>query len=319
VVSRALNKVRPVLHIVASCADSKSETPLVRLRDVRGPSLDLRYDAWRRALQSQSLRLPAEELYKGAYWSIVRSLPLIAHTAGWNASLWISSAGYGLVASDAKVAAYSATFARGHADSVVRPSDPASADAAWWRLATAGKQALSRSVESLAAGAPTATILVVASPTYLSAMARDIENASRLVRGRGAILVVSSKLPAALASLQPYWLQSNACLQEALGGSLVSLHARTSRHLLSVIEPKLFTRKNVSTMREKLEQVSGEKKPRVSGAATTDDDVLAFIRKRVAELPKTSHTGLLREFRESGRACEQSRFRRLFAQAVGAR
>ncbi|HEU4729010.1 MAG TPA: hypothetical protein VFT22_13995 [Kofleriaceae bacterium] len=150
-------------------------------------------------------------------------------------------------------------------------------------------------------------------------MADDLEDAAKRVRGRGAVILVSSKLPVRLASLKKCWLPSQAGLQEALGGALVSLHARTARHLLAMLEPKLFTKENVSAMREKLEEAMGEKKPRVSGTGMSDDEVLAFIRKRLGELPKASHTGLLRELRASGRACEQGRFRRLFAQAAGKR
>lgn len=311
--------MRPTLHIVASCTDSKTVSPVVRLGEVRRSALEARYAAWRDALKCTTSRIAAEDLYKGGYWSVVRSLPAVAEHAGWRPSLWISSAGYGVVSSDKRVVAYSATFARGHVDSVVRPSDPSSNDLGWWRLATSGRSALGRSVESLAVDAPTSTILVLASPQYLTAMADDLEDAAKRVRGRGAVILVSSKLPVRLASLKKCWLPSQAGLQEALGGALVSLHARTARHLLAMLEPKLFTKENVSAMREKLEEAMGEKKPRVSGTGMSDDEVLAFIRKRLGELPKASHTGLLRELRASGRACEQGRFRRLFAQAAGKR
>lgn len=293
--------------------------PLVRLGEVRRPALEARYAAWREALKRATSRTAAEELYKGGYWSVVRSLPAIAERTGWRSSLWISSAGYGVVPSDKRLVAYSATFARGHADSVVRPDDPANNDVGWWRLATSGRSPLGRSVASLAAEAPHSTILVLASPQYLAAMADDLQEAASQVHGRGAVILVSSKLPARLASLQKCWLPSRAGLQEALGGALVSLHARTARHLLATLEPKLFAKENVSVMREKLEQAVREKKPRVSGAGMSDDDVLAFIRKRLGEAPKVSHTGLLRELRNGGQACEQGRFRRLFAQAAGKR
>jgi hypothetical protein len=309
--------MRPTLHIVASCTDSKTVSPVVRLGEVRRSALEARYAEWHDALKHTTSRIAAEDLYKGGYWSVVRSLPAVAQRAGWRPSLWISSAGYGVVPSDKRVVAYSATFARGHVDSVVRPSDPSSNDLGWWRLTTSGRSALGRSVESLAADASTSTILVLASPQYLTAMADDLEDAAKRVRGRGAVILVSSKLPARLASLQECWLPSQAGLQETLGGALVSLHARTARHLLAMLEPKLFTKENVSVMREKLEEATGEKKPRVSGTGMSDDEVLAFIRKRLGELPKASHTGLLRELRASGRACEQGRFRRLFAQAAG--
>jgi hypothetical protein len=50
---------------------------------------------------------------------------------------------------------------------------------------------------------------------------------------------------------------------------------------------------------------------------TTDDEVLEFIRRALAENPKSGHTKLLRALRADGRACEQSRFRRLFREVKG--
>lgn len=43
-----------------------------------------------------------------------------------------------------------------------------------------------------------------------------------------------------------------------------------------------------------------------------DDDVRAFIIKALDENPKMGWTKLLREWRNSGHACEQKRFRGLY-------
>jgi hypothetical protein len=48
-----------------------------------------------------------------------------------------------------------------------------------------------------------------------------------------------------------------------------------------------------------------------------DDQVRAFIRNAIRKQQDLSHTRLLREFRASGRACEQKRFRDLFALEAG--
>ena len=50
-----------------------------------------------------------------------------------------------------------------------------------------------------------------------------------------------------------------------------------------------------------------------------DQEVRAFVRDRLADDPQATHTRLLRELRDSGRACEQQRFAGLFRaeQAVG--
>jgi hypothetical protein len=99
-----------------------------------------------------------------------------------------------------------------------------------------------------------------------------------------------------------------------MGGALVSLHARVARHLIQNTAPRDFVKENLGLMSKKLDDAAGQSTKRTAGSTMTDDDVLAFIRRRVAADPKASHTRLLRELRDQGQACEQGRFRRLFKQ-----
>lgn len=311
----------PALHIVATCSDRKSQPAAVRLRDARGRSIAERFAEWRSAIRStKAERTKAEELYQGGYWTIVRDLPSVATAMGWRPKLWISSAGYGVVSGDAELVPYSATFTPGHIDSVTRSNRDDVAMTDWWHCATASRGRLGRSISSIAEDDPRSTILVLGSPLYLSAMMRDLAASVDQVRGRGGVFIVSSKIPSAEPTLEDTWIPSRGELQQALGGALVSLHARAARQLLRLVKPSDFVKENVSTMTKKLEdQVTGEVKKRVAGTAMTDDDVLRFIRSKVGTDAKVSHTRLLRELRDSGQACEQGRFRRLFNQVKPAR
>jgi len=162
--------------------------------------------------------------------------------------------------------------------------------------------------------------LVLASPLYLSAMAHDLANSITQVRGRGGVFIISSKIPTSHPALADHWIPSRGELQAALGGALVSLHARAARRLLRLVKPREFVQEKVSTMTKKLEgEITEQVAKRVSGAPMSDEDVLRFIRSRVGAEPKASHTRLLRELRDSGRACEQGRFRRLFKQVKPSR
>ncbi len=157
-------------------------------------------------------------------------------------------------------------------------------------------------------------MIVIASPTYVSAMADDLEASITHVRSRGAVFVVSSRMPSQLRDVACCWIPSLGVLQGAMGGGLVSLHARVARHLISNTAPRDFVKENLALMNKKLDDEAGQATKRAAGSALADDDVLAFIRKRIALDPKSSHTRLLRELRDSGQACEQGRFRRLFMQ-----
>lgn len=305
----------PSLHIVATCSDRKSHPPAVRLRDAVGRSIAERFASWRSAVRdAKGQRTAAEELYQGGYWTVVRDLPAVATSMGWRPNLWVSSAGYGIVSNTEGLVPYSATFATGHADSVAGASRDDQATRQWWRCATSGRGALGRSMCSIVESDPGSTILVLASPIYLRAMAADLAASISAFRGRGALFIVSSRVPSSEPSLAECWLPSHATQQAALGGALVSLHARAVRHLLRAVSPRDFVKENLSIMSKELEGEAGETRKRSPGAAMTDDDVLAFIRTHLATDPKASHTGLLRQLRASGRACEQSRFRQLFKQ-----
>lgn len=303
----------PALHIVASCTDRKKHPPAVHLRDIEGDSIVSRFSAWRSAIKgADAPRARAEELYQGGYWSIVRELPALAARMGWSPKLWVASAGYGVVSGDKRLVSYSATFASGHRDSVTAV-DEEDAALKWWRCVTASKGGLGVSLSSLTKNDPRATVLLVASPAYVEAMSEDLAAAVGHVRNRGAVLVISSR-PSNHADLSSSWVPSSGALQGSLGGALVSLHARVARHLIRSIPPRDFRKEKLAHMTKKLSEEGGPAAKRVAGVHMSDDDVLAFIRKRVTADPKASHTRLLRELRESGQACEQGRFRRLFKQ-----
>lgn len=303
----------PSLHIVVSCADRKRHPPAVRLRDIEGDSAALRFAAWRDAVtKSDGPHARAEDLYQGGYWSVVRELPALAAHMGWEPRLWIASAGYGMVGSDKQLVSYSATFSSGHKDSV---SSLGENDAApkWWNCAIAARGGLGSSLATLVKKEPRATVLVVASPSYIDAMSDDLVAAVQHARSPGAMFVISSRLPMkAVGSAN--WIPSSSALQKSLGGALVSLHARVARYLIANIPPSDFRKENLSHMTKKLNEEVGPIAKRTAGIAMTDEDVIVFIRQRVAVDTKVSHTWLLRELRKSGQACEQGRFRRLFKQ-----
>lgn len=307
--------MQPSLHIVATCTDRKALAPSVRLRDIRGRSIDQRFEAWERAIRTaHGERSSAAELYQGGYWAVVRGLTQVASAAGWTPQLWVSSAGYGVVRDSQRMVPYSATFASGHPDSVDAGSRDGLATAKWWAAVTSGKHRLGRTVASIASAEPRSTVLLLASPAYLAAMADDLIRASTLFKGRGGLFIVSSKVPAAYPSLAASWIRSTASLQGALGGGLVSLHARVARHLLRTMTPHAFLTENLATMSQDLEKHGASPRARQAGSPMTDEEVVAFIRAELKRASDARHTRLLRELRNSGRACEQARFRRLFNQ-----
>ncbi|MDI1450827.1 hypothetical protein [Polyangium sp. 6x1] len=315
--------MKRIVHIIASCTDRK-RLPVpekLAMRNVRADSGE-RFEQWWRALaQDRSPTLPAVELYVGDHWSVVRELPAVAKASGLQAHLWVASAGYGLVPAEASLHAYAATFSSGHADSVlVGGSDTRSTAArAWWkRLAEAPAPPGSgpRTLAALARSAPNAMLLVVASPRYLAALEDDLIEAQAHLRAPDDLLIVSGSPGPTSDALKPCWLPSTAALQAELGGALGSLHARVARRILQeAADHGLKT----SEVRRRLAELERQQAPaaRPDREPMTDDQVVSFIQEQLAKDAGATHTRLLRSLRDGGRACEQSRFRRLFLQTRG--
>lgn len=309
------------LVIVASCT-------LRKKRDIPGALRFRRYarsssgatsvDAWRTALQTHDVEtLPAGRLYAGAFWSVVSELPSIARERGIAASLFVASAGYGLVSAEAELKPYSATFSPGP-DSVV--ADPLDRDSRvrrlrdWWRQLSSwegprGHQG-PRRLSQIAKRRPGVSILVIASPVYVRAIADDLLAAAKALR-RPESLVIISSVSGFPGELAEHLVPSVARLRSRMGGTLGSLHARTARHLLKEASLPF----DASALRMKYERIASRAKPLESNSREprSDSEVRAFIRSQLKEDSK-SCTALLRAYRDSGFRCEQKRFLNIFTQ-----
>jgi hypothetical protein len=309
------------LVIVASCTmRKKGDIPkaLRFRRYVRSSNGTRPVEAWRNALQSYDVdTFPAARLYAGAFWSVVSELPRIAQGRGIEASLFIASAGYGLVSSEAELKPYSATFSPGP-DSVVPDRLERDSRARrlrdWWRQISSWNGPRGhdgpRSLEQIARRRPGASILVIASPVYIRAITDDLLAAAEALRRPESLVIVSS-VSGFPDELSDHLVPSVARLQSRLGGTLGSLHARTARHLLK--ESSLPF--DASALRAKYKRIASRARPLESNfrERRSDSEVKAFIRMQLKDGSK-SCTALLRVYRDSGFRCEQKRFRTLFNQ-----
>jgi hypothetical protein len=316
-----------VLNLVVTCSDRKTR-PVPRsrmLRSVSGRSIDDRVQRWIETLEDGSEEsLPAVDLYAGDHWTVVRSLETAASGRGLDARIWVASAGYGLIPLRGGVRSYSATFATGHADSVAtgrNGSDPRGLAQRWWAALTLwrrGGAGMPRSLRELAAQEPNGVLLVAASPRYLRAAASDLEAAAASLRSSDRVALFSAAT-GSLGALERFRVPSSARLQALLGGARQSLNARLLKRALedarnngSLTAPALRAwAKELARMQPPA--------PKYDHTPMSDDEVRSYVSSKLGENPSAKHTALLRQLRDSGRACEQSRFRRLFEEVRGAR
>lgn len=314
------------VNVLVTCTNRKRLPPApgLTLGSVAGRSAMERCAAWIDRLREPGFPLtPVRELYSGDHWHVVCSLAEELRAAGRGVSFWVCSAGYGLIPLDAPVRSYAATFAPNQTDSVdgrLRGPEAKQARQVWWSGLSAWEgpsPGSPRSVAELARRNPGTTLLVAGSASYLDAMSCDLlDTAGRLERSDR--LAVFSAGTDSLPGLDGHLIPCDARLQGLLGGALSSLNARCLRFAFEHAKAKEL---NAAGLREIFVRTIGKQPERLPHARTplSDADVRDYIRAALKGEPGLRPTPLLRRLRESGRACEHSRFTTLFREVEGVR
>lgn len=316
-----MSSTPPALHIVASCTDGKRATvpPQMRLQAHRRVDLAQTFRAWWSALQAaKGPTVAASDMYKGDHWAVTRQLATVGEKAGWRVRTWVASAGYGLVPVTALIHPYSATFSTGQPDSVTSSERGKwrSEARVWWAALSqkAGPDPnAGRSISSIASAEPNATILVAASEPYIAAMEDDLISARKALSRPERLLILTAAPGPSFEALKESWVRVEVALTAQVGGAMGALHARVARALLKALTPRDLSAPRAQAY---VEQLAGDRSGvrQFNRAPLGDDEVKMFIRQSLREQPRTTHTPLLRKLRDTGRACEQGRFRDLFHQ-----
>lgn len=262
-----------------------------------------RLDAWTSRLVGASAdSLPATALYSGDHWHHSLKLLGAATSAGFEPSLWVCSAGYGLVPAEAHLRSYAATFSSGHPDAVGTSGDELRT---WWSGLCAWS---GHSFESLLGAAGDDTVIIVLSPAYLRAVGADIR---RGLRGAAQNVMVVAAGARGENPLESFMVPADARLQAIVGGSRLSLNVRIARYIIQHAAEAEFTRSSVA---ERLANTLATlQKAELPQRAPLDDAaVRRFIREQLRTSPGSSKSRLLRALREDGSACEQHRFYGLY-------
>ena len=309
----------PHANIVVTCTKRKRRAPeeAMKFRHIAKASIERGFNTWvERISASEDEPLRARDLYAGDHWSVAKSLEQVAKSSGFRAAIWVCSAGYGLIGIDSRIKSYSATFSSSHPDTVSRWDDGkyrSSHKEIWWRLQTewpAPEPAAPRSITDLAVASPACPLLVVASRDYMEGIMSDCRTAREELETPDFLTIVSSG-SRDLTGLSDNLLPSHVSLRQLVGGSIRALNIRLARRLIAEadyqeLRAPLLTRKCSSLMAQTPQL------PAISRDRISDDDVRNFIRETLKQHGMTGHTALLRRFRDSGRACSQNRFARIF-------
>lgn len=300
-------------HIVVTCSNRKTEQvpDELRLGNLPRSNPGQRFATWINRIGDYPVaQVPAINLYAGEHWQIARTLPdLVSQPA----TLWVCSAGYGLIPANAAIKPYAATFAPGESDSVARSPDGVRD---WWeRLTnwTGPGTGQPRSLADMARRDPRAVIVAVLSAPYLRACVDDLNRAAGYLADSDQLSVIGpdGRCPDAANLLVPV----TARLRSIVGGTLTALNVRAAGHVLRTATANggALSRQGLKElMKDAIATAPPDPSRRPPGKKLTDEEVRDFIRREITG-GAMGATAALGHLRNSGRSCEQSRFHRLFA------
>ncbi len=259
---------------------------------------------WIKALTNPRMtRYHAIDLYGGDHWATVRKIV----DDFSDVTVWIASAGYGLITLDSEIVPYSATFASGQKDSV---NHDQLAD--WWSILSRWEgpsPGTPRSIEELAMQDPETPLLIAVSAPYLRAMQYDIHNAIVHLSDPSllSVLCVGSQDD---SLLQSHLLPCDARLQSLVGGTLSSINSRLARKLIREHSGRFSYRALARRLRNWMDAQKPVSNP--NREPMSDDEVREFVRQELIHNSDAKHSSLLQLLRSQGKACGQSRFSRLY-------
>jgi len=301
------------IRAIVTCADRKRAEPVpsLLLRSHHG-TVGERSVAWIERLNNPSTdRFEARELYQGEHWSEVRKLEQSSDAGKPNVEVWISSAGCGLVHLDEPLEAYSATFSKGHADSVQQQSNPLES-VQWWEALSQRPafRALPRSICDLVRRDPEVPVVIAISPPYLLAVGDDLLCARESLADPDLLTVITTSSNSNFPSDCLVCIDHR--LQRIVGGSLNSLYSR-ALNLLVTEKPSVLgsSKATGEFLKGVLESVVAPEKP--VRTSMTDAEVIGYLNSTFAvDAVIPARTTSLANLRKSGFACEQERFAKLY-------
>lgn len=308
-----------VVNVIVTCTKDK-RFPVAnecQLRNVPSGTLRERMNDWQsRMNRNWRDRVAVRDLYAGDHWATVAAF----QSSYFDIDIWVCSAGFGLIRFDDQVTPYAATFSKSHPDSVAATlpdADRPSAAKLWWQATESRWKShfkeRPRCLRSLMATYPKRSLLVVASKTYLSAIADDLRNGLSHLSDPDQLSIVCSGIQL-LDGLNSNLVPCDARMQATTGGARRSLNTRLARKILQ--ESRLPPR--ASNLTKRYRKLLEEQPPikQYDRHPLTDEQVKQFIRGQLRVDRSYRHTPLLRRLRTANKACEQKRFASLYNEVL---
>jgi hypothetical protein len=300
--------------LIVPCSRRKRghDAKALRASDLPYGRMDVVAEEWARRVRDAPLEILASEYYAGR-----GPVEAKAAAAESGAVLVFVSAGLGLVRASAVIPRYSLTTVPGDPHAVGPHVDGDFSPVAWWealREAALRKPNELKLVCSDAGGA-----LVVALPgTYLRMVGTELASLPSALLSR--MRIVGAPLDSVPSTLRALWMPYDDRLDGALSanpGTRGDFPQRAARHFFQYVlqqDPDGDASDHADSVKRHLRTLS--RPIRLTRRTGSDTELVRVISALLPRTAGRSGQTLMLLRREAGWACEQGRFRRLFAVAA---
>lgn len=307
--------------LIASCSQQKmkhANAKCAMMHTIKATTEEGRLKAWTKVAECADWKTPADKMYLGQYWSVIREIITTLEQTETRHQLLIASAGLGLLSNKDNIPNYAATFQTGAIDDicspVTLPLERRPSVRKWWKQINqnlAEKKHLTYLDQAVTS--ETRTVVCLLSSLYLEALKEEIKFV-QAQRPDIEFLIFTTEKDPARRGLEG-WIPLESSLLQKLGGGSVSLSARMAlEYFSSKRSTESITTSDCRSFFKKKCQQHGSKRT-FDRKLATDDQAKNFIIKEVKD-GATSYSPTLRAFRDAGFACEMKRFRGLFKEVT---
>ena len=316
-------------HLIVTCVAQKNckEKHSILDSEIKKDAIENVFEQWKQLISNSRLnKEKAIDLYKGNLWNSYLDAWRIINGSTQPAEMWILSAGYGLINSEEKIVPYDITFqdVKGGVPSILTKIDNKSVPKKaltqnWWDLLKTSNGINSKSLQNLVGkGLKDDYFLIVLGKDYLDAVFCDLRKAINLSKYPGQIAIISNNVNDSVAKqFGPNWLYADNRFVKIPGINSLTVNADIAKQLLWNMFKKenglgWWSHSNFNNFL-KIKSSSLPDVVQHNRDSNTDDQIKKYIKDRLSK-EDIPFSRMHRAFRDSGQACEYSRFKKLYLQ-----
>lgn len=304
--------------VLIPCTDRKRIRPAEQLwaRNLAAGSLEDVSAEWGRRISNADERVTPDQLYCGRAY---REGRLAADMIG--AELAVISAGHGIVREGHEIAPYGLTVAPGKPDSVQSKVNEEWSSAKWWQ-ALGERSTASVNLNQHLRQASADLVLISLSENYAKLLSQELVALDEQLIG--SIRIFGAGLarhlpPNVRPCFMPYDVRLNG-YESPIRGTMSDFPTRALHHFAMGLSEGALSGKSCAQDQSKVEDILNTwSAPEIPvRKKLSDQEVISFILRNWEKTDGRSGASL-RLLRDSGNACEQSRFKDLFRLAAANR